>query len=126
MTDRLKTALTLSVGTAGLITLIVIEILRAGSATEPDWSGIPPADMLVVIITLSAIPILLITLIEHRASNWISLVIAGLLSVFHTVHTIEHVMSADWSLTLLILVTMLAPSAVGTWLIWGLIRKGKS
>lgn len=120
--DRLKAAVVLMVGTAGLITLVVIEILRAASSAEPDFGAIPPADMLVVVITLSAVPVLLLLSVQHVAANWISLVIAVLLSLFHLMHILEHVMVADFALTLLILVTMFTPSAAGAWLVWRLTR----
>ncbi len=103
---------------AGMVALIVLELLRALSADPIDVSGLPPVDMLVIILCLSAVPVILSCVIEAAAGRWIAFGITVLLALFHALHVVEHAGAGDISVGALILVTMFVPSAFAAWGIW--------
>lgn len=119
MTKPLPSAVALLLlGFAGMITLIVIELLRAVTAQPIDASLIPPAWMLATLLCIAALPVILLTLWTAAAARWTAFAIALLLAVFHVAHVVEHAVLADFTVGALILVTMFIPSAAATWRLW--------
>ena len=118
MTKPLPSAVALLLlGFAGMITLIVIELLR-GLGPQPPDAPMPPAGMLVTLLCIAALPVILLTLSTAAAARWTAFAIALLLAVFHVAHVVEHAVLADFAVGGLILVTMFGPSAVATWRLW--------
>ena len=108
----------LLLGFAGMVTLIVIELLRAVTAQPIDASLIPPVWMLVVLLCIAAVPIILLVLSTTSATRWVAFGVAALLALFHVAHVVEHVALADFAVGALILITMFVPSAAAAWRLW--------
>ena len=106
----------------GMIALIVFEIMRALSESPYDPSSLPPVAMLVGIICVSALPVILLSVSDAPIARWLSFGVAALMSLFHALHVIEHMMAADYVMLTLIVVTMLLPSAVAATQLWAARR----
>ena len=102
---------------AGIISLIVFEILRAIVAEPPRTGGIPPDAFLIGLLCFSALPVLILSFEPGLISKWTVLVIAALLSLFHALHLLEHLIEQDYSLGALILIVMFLPSVLSVWLL---------
>ncbi|MEM6706066.1 MAG: hypothetical protein AAF690_25340, partial [Acidobacteriota bacterium] len=105
-----RAAVLLIVPVLGLLALVVFEMLRGFAEGSFDAAALPPVGLLVAIVSLSALPVILLSLFESRSVLWCSLAIAGLLSLFHGLHAVEHLTASDFELLALIAVTMLTPS----------------
>ena len=103
---------------AAMIALIVLEALRALAATPIDASQMPSVAMLAGVLCVSAVPTVLLCIKEMPATRWVAFGTAALLTLFHASHVVEHAVFADIAIAMLILVTMLVPSAAGAWLLW--------
>lgn len=113
-----RAAVILIVAFAAMIALIVLELLRTVAAGPMDTSHMPPVGMLVGVLCVSALPTILLCIKVTPAMRWIAFGIAALLTLFHASHVVEHAALADISMAILILVTMLVPSAAGAWMLW--------
>ena len=108
----------LLLGFAGVITLVVVELLRAVTAQPIDASLIPPAWMLATLLCVAAVPIILLVLSTASATRWLAFGIAALLALFHAAHIVEHAALADFAVGALILITMFVPSGAAAWQLW--------
>ncbi|MEM7501592.1 MAG: hypothetical protein AAF417_06090 [Pseudomonadota bacterium] len=113
-----QTATLLVAPILGVIALVLFEIVRALSDGPFDASSLPPLGMLIGIVCLSTIPVILLTVLTSRASFWVAFVIVSLLALFHGMHILEHVMGSDVTMTVLIFVTMFAPSVIAAARLW--------
>ncbi|MEM1143336.1 MAG: hypothetical protein AAGI88_12200 [Pseudomonadota bacterium] len=109
-----KTVLLLLLSILGLLALLVLEILR-GLAGEDAAAMVIPIGIL---ISVTALPVVLLTLWSARWTVWLSMLIATLMSLFHLAHLVEHLVAFDVPMPLLILVTMLIPSVAAVVLLW--------
>ena len=112
-TDQ-RTAILLAVPSIGILALMLIEVIRENE--------LPPVGMLVTLLILSLVPVVLLCTTASRRALWGVFSMAALMSLFHCMHTLEHVFIPDWELTVLILVTMLAPSVLGARQVWMSLR----
>ncbi|MEM9532802.1 MAG: hypothetical protein AAGA23_17920 [Pseudomonadota bacterium] len=119
-TLRSRAALMLAVPLAGLLALIVFEVMRNLSTGTYDPAALPPVDMLVGVLSVSTLAVIALCLFAGSAGRWFALVVAVLMTLFHAMHILEHAMARDFSMGVLILITMLIPSGAGAWMIWKL------
>jgi hypothetical protein len=104
-----RAALLLLIPVAGMIALILFEVMRA-LAENSGFDEMPPAGMLVGVICLSALPVILLLCSAAPLARWTSFGIAALMSLFHGAHILEHALISDFAMTALILFTMFGPS----------------
>ncbi|MEM9209150.1 MAG: hypothetical protein AAGA61_07880 [Pseudomonadota bacterium] len=118
--DTQRTATLLTVLLAGMLTMILFEIMRGlgVGAYAFDPSSLPPVGMLTGVVALTSLPVILLSVSSGKGSRWVSLVITGLMTLFHGLHILEHVMIPDYELAVLIGVTMLLPNAIATAQLW--------
>ncbi|MEM8982645.1 MAG: hypothetical protein AAGC71_06440 [Pseudomonadota bacterium] len=109
-----KPAILLTLAFAGMVALIAVEMLQ-GAFGEDAASMVMP---LAIVFSVSALPILLLTLFDGRWAFWVAFAIAVLMSLFHAMHIVEHGMAGDYGVTLLIAVAMFAPSLAAVVLLW--------
>ncbi|MEM9403973.1 MAG: hypothetical protein AAGA44_15995 [Pseudomonadota bacterium] len=114
MEIQLRPIVLLVIGVIGILALIAIEIMR-GMVGDAAAEMLVP---LIVMICVASSPVLLLTLVDARWAYWLSLIVAGLLSLFHALHVAEHAIANDFGLLALIVVTMLIPSVSATALLW--------
>ena len=98
----------------GMLSLIAFEIMRGMSGDNATEMFTP----LVVMMCIASLPALLLAIFSARWAYWGALALAALLSLFHTLHVVEHAMGGDYAITALIIVTMLIPTAGATVLLW--------
>lgn len=104
--------LLLVLATAGVIALILFELIRTLS-TEPIGVGtLPDEAFLIGLLSVSAAPVVLLSLPMSRIVQWTSLGLSTLLALFHALHIVEHVLERDHALTVLILSTMFLPTLI--------------
>ncbi|MEO0367266.1 MAG: hypothetical protein AAF197_00615 [Pseudomonadota bacterium] len=117
--NLLRTALVMTIPIIGMVMMVSLELLRAISTTEGAELGTPPAAFLIAIVCITTVPVLLLLLAgSNKLAYWIVIAIAGLMALFHALHIVEHMMTSDHSMSLLIAVTMLIPNAVAVFLLW--------
>ena len=112
--NALRPALLLTLAVAGLIALIALEVMQGMSGENAEGMLVPLASM----VCIAAVPVLLLTLFSARWTFWVAFGVAALMSLFHAMHVVEHIVAADYAMTVLIIVTMLAPSAGAATLLW--------
>ena len=111
-----RTAILLAVPGIGILALTLIEVIRE--------AALPPVGMLVTMLILSFVPVVLLCTTASRRARWGVFTVAALMSLFHGLHTLEHVFIPDWELTALVLATMFAPSVLGARQVWTSLRTG--
>ncbi|MEM7361160.1 MAG: hypothetical protein AAF431_18880 [Pseudomonadota bacterium] len=118
MSDKIsQSQVLLVIPLAGVVALVAFEMIRALSAAEADLSGLPPVAMLASLLSLSALAPILLTFAKS-VCRWIALVIAGLMTLFHSMHVVEHLVIPDLPMVGLIGITMLLPSLIATLYLW--------
>ncbi|MEM9305181.1 MAG: hypothetical protein AAGE01_23930 [Pseudomonadota bacterium] len=118
MTTTGRVALLLALPLAGLVALLVFEIMRGLAGDGYDPGALPPVAALSVMLCLTATPVIALCLSSGAAARWLAFGIASLLTLFHAMHVVEHAAVGDWSLLALIAITMLLPSGAGAGLLW--------
>ena len=116
-TKNLDMAILMAVPVIGMVALIALELVRA-MALANGADALPPAEMLAGVICLSAVPVILLASSSATLAYWVSLVVAVLMSLFHLMHVLEHLMHKDISIAGLIIVTMAAPSLMAAVRLW--------
>lgn len=120
----ISVAVAATLAAAGMVALVLFEVLRA-LATEPlDLSGLPPVPMLVGFLCASSVIVLVALTLRGAPARWVAFGIGVLLVLFHTLHVVEHLAFGDLTFALLILFVMFAPSAVAVWQLWQARREG--
>lgn len=99
---------------AGLIALLLLEIISVpGELTQE--AAMPIA----ILLSVAALPVILTTITDAALARWASLVVAGLLTLFHGLHVFgEHLPGGDYPGAILITATMLVPCALAAWRLW--------
>lgn len=115
MTDTQRPMILLTVAFAGMVALIVLELL-SGSFSPGSADGMLMP--LAILLSLSALPVILLAMTSARWAFWLSFVLSSLLAVFHGIHILEHAMASDHAVTLLVVFTMFAPSLRAALLLW--------
>ncbi|MEM7097687.1 MAG: hypothetical protein AAF541_05455 [Pseudomonadota bacterium] len=115
-----KAATLLALGVAGMIALVLFEVMRALGHGEMDMSGLPPEAMLVGVMCLTSVGVVLSFYAQNSAARWIAFGIATLVGLFHVMHVLEHVVGGDMSLGALILFVMAIPSVLAALALWRL------
>ncbi len=98
-----------------MVALIALEIMRGSLSADAASEMLIP---LVIMLCLSSIPVTLLGLTSARWAFWLSFVIVILLTLFHAIHVVEHIVAADYAMTALMFVTMLVPCAGAATLLW--------
>ncbi|MEM7020936.1 MAG: hypothetical protein AAF512_26785 [Pseudomonadota bacterium] len=118
-TKKLQSAaIVLIVPIAGVLALVLFEVMRSLAGGTYDPEATPPIPMLVGMLCVAAIPVILLAWTHATAVRWAAFGIAVLMALFHAMHILEHVMSGDIVIMILILITMFIPNLDGALLIW--------
>ncbi|MEM6937262.1 MAG: hypothetical protein AAF552_12450, partial [Pseudomonadota bacterium] len=117
---RARAALVLTVPLAGVVALVVFEVMGSLGTGAYDASSLPPTELLIGLLCVAALPVLALCVSGNAGARWLALIVAGLMTLFHALHVVEHAMAGDYPLLALIAVTMLLPSGIGVWLVWQL------
>lgn len=111
-------ALAATLAAAGMLALLLFEVMLALASDPVSLSGLPPIPVLVGFFCASSLIVLLALTQRGTAARWVAFGIGVLLVLFHAMHVVEHLAFGDVPFALLILFMMFAPSAVVVWQLW--------
>ncbi|MEM9311691.1 MAG: hypothetical protein AAGA34_09605, partial [Pseudomonadota bacterium] len=98
----------------GLVALFIMGMVKAGDGLSPEINM-----FLGVLMSLAALPIILTSVTTAGWARWTSLALAALFTALHAWHiAAEHGPQGDTPENILIVVTMLVPSALAVWQLW--------
>ncbi|MEM7280669.1 MAG: hypothetical protein AAF438_03410 [Pseudomonadota bacterium] len=113
-----RAATVLALPIAGIVGLILFEVIRALSTQTDVTESLPPASMLIGMLCIFSVPVVFLNVSASSTLRWISFGIAVLGVLFHAMHILEHIMVSDFAITSLIVFTMFLPSLVGAQQLW--------
>lgn len=98
----------------GLIALFIMGIVTAGEDLSSEINM-----FISVLMSVAALPVILTSLSTAAWARWSGLVLAALFAALHAYHiAAEHGPQGDTAENILIVVTMLVPSALAVWHLW--------
>lgn len=98
----------------GLIALFIMGMVKAGDDLSAEINM-----FLAILMSVAAVPVVLTSVSTAAWSRWTSFVLAALFMLLHGFHiAAEHGPQGDTPENILIVVTMLVPSALAMWKLW--------
>lgn len=115
---RTRAAVLLLLPFAGMTALLLGEVVHLLGETPFNADHLPPVDMIMIALCLSALPVLLLAFFTASITRWVAFGIAALMTLFHGLHIMEHLGGGDYVMGSLIVFTMFLPSLFGALLVW--------
>lgn len=98
----------------GLIALFIMGMVKAGDDLSEEINM-----FLAILMSVAALPVILTSVSTAVWSRWASFVLAALFVLLHGFHiAAEHGPQGDTAENILIVATMLVPSALAMWMLW--------
>ena len=101
-----------------IVALLLGEVLEALNKSPSDLASLPPFSLIIGILTVSSVPILLLSTKVTKVTKWISFTVVSLLALFHGLHVVEHLAVGGLRTSILIFVVMFMPALRATFLLW--------
>ncbi|MEM1133102.1 MAG: hypothetical protein AAGH53_09205 [Pseudomonadota bacterium] len=99
---------------AGIVALLIMEVIKAGGDISADIL-MPIA----ILMSIAALPIIVTAISTATWARWTGIVLTALWALFHGYHiAAEHGPAGDTAETILIVFTMLLPSALAAWVLF--------